>query len=388
MKRLVIILGVLVILYLLVEGSNLGLAQIQRFLPATSTNDTSISPDKTTVVTEKSDVVDVVKKVGPSVVTIGFKESPRTRQNPTRDPFSFFFGQEESPEESDPTPGEQYIGSGFVIRRDGLVVTNKHVVSDADLDYIVIDDKGTQYEIDRIYRDPANDLAILHVTNPPRDGFPESTLGDSSKLQVGQLAIAIGTALGEFRNTVTTGVVSGLGRGVTAGSPFEGAVERLDNVIQTDAAINPGNSGGPLLNAAGQVIGVNTAVSRQGQNIGFAIPINIVKDSLKTFNETGEFNRPFLGVSYLIINRQTAIRNDLVEGAYVQEVVEGSSAERAGVRAEDIITKIDNEDIRENTGGLATVISKKKIGDQVTLTINRDGETITLPVTLQAAPNQ
>jgi len=387
MKRLLILLIVLIVLYLIVDGGKSTLPQFQKLLPSSSQKETIITPDETTIITEKSDVVAVVKAVGPSVVTIGIKETPQAQRN--LDPFSLFFGQEVPDQESDTvTPGERYIGSGFVIRRDGLIVSNKHVVSDPDLKYIVIDDKGKQYEIDRIYRDPLNDLAIMHVTNPPSGGFPESKLGDSSKLQVGQLAIAIGTALGEFRNTVTTGVVSGLGRGVTAGSPFEGSVERLDNVIQTDAAINPGNSGGPLLDSAGQVIGINTAVSRQGQNIGFAIPINIVKDSLKTFNQTGEFNRPFLGVSYMMINKQTALRNDLVEGAFVQEVVADSSAQRAGVRAEDIITKIDNEDVREDKGGLATIISKKKIGDKVTLTLYRDKEIITLPLTVQAAPSQ
>lgn len=388
MKRLLIILLVLIVLYIIVEGTQGALPQLQKYLPATSISEQILPGTQKTLITEKSDVVNVVKQVGPSVVTIGIKEGAQSQNTPLQDPFSQFFGQQPNSDNGAVKPAEQYIGSGFVVRRDGLLVTNKHVVSDTSVKYFMVDDKGKKYDIERIYRDPSNDLALLKVANAPSAGFPEIQLGDSSKLEVGQLAIAIGTALGEFRNTVTTGVVSGLGRGVTAGSPFEGSVERLDNVIQTDAAINPGNSGGPLLNAGGQVIGVNTAVSQQGQNIGFAIPINIVKDSLKTFNETGEFNRPFMGVSYLMINRQTAIRNSLSEGAYVQEVVPGSSAEKAGVKAGDIITKIDNQDVKDQSGGLATFISKKKIGDQITLTINRDNETMTLPVTLQAAPNQ
>jgi len=213
-------------------------------------------------------------------------------------------------------------------------------------------------------------------------------LGDSSKLQVGQFVIAIGTALGEFRNTVTTGVISGLGRGISAGSKFQGFVEELDNVIQTDAAINPGNSGGPLMNSSGQVIGVNTAIAKEGENIGFALPIQVVKDSLRNFNDTGQFNRPYLGVGYQIISREVAIRNELTEGAYVELVIEGSAADKAGVKRGDIITKFDGEKITESKKGLAGFIAKKKVGDSVTITIYRDGETITIKATLETAPNQ
>jgi len=213
-------------------------------------------------------------------------------------------------------------------------------------------------------------------------------LGDSSKLQVGQFVIAIGTALGEFRNTVTTGVISGLGRGINAGSEFRGFVEELDNVIQTDAAINPGNSGGPLMNSAGQVIGVNTAIAQGGENIGFALPIQVVKDSLKNFNETGQFNRPYLGVVYQLITREVAIRNELPEGAYVERVVEGSAADKAGIKRGDIITKFNGEKITEGKKGLAGFIAKKKVGDSVTITIYRDGKTIEVKATLESAPNQ
>ena len=202
---------------------------------------------------------------------------------------------------------EQDIGSGFVVSTEGLIVTNKHVVADTEAKYKVITKDDKTHEAQKIYRDPANDLAIIKIN---ASGLTPVELGDSSKLKVGQMAIAIGTALGEFRNTVTVGVISGLGRGITAGSPFEGYVERLDNVIQTDAAINPGNSGGPLLNSGGQVIGVNTAVSSEGQNIGFALPINIVKDALTQFNKSGgKFSRPFLGVRYKMITRDLALLN-------------------------------------------------------------------------------
>jgi S1-C subfamily serine protease len=215
-------------------------------------------------------------------------------------------------------------------------------------------------------------------------------LGSSSNLKVGQFVIAIGTALGEFRHTVTTGVVSGLGRGITAGSAYEGSVERLDNVIQTDAAINPGNSGGPLLNSAGQVIGVNVAVAEGAQSIGFAIPIDLVKTGIDEFNKNGSFKaKPFLGVQYQIVSRQSAITNDVPQGAYVQDVVSGSPAEKAGIQVDDIITKIDGNEIREDSKlTLADIIASKQVGDSVSVEIWRDGQTKTLTIALAEAKNQ
>ncbi len=199
--------------------------------------------------------------------------------------------------------------------------------------------------------------------------------------------IAIGTPLGEFTNTVTSGIISGLGRGITAGSPFEGYVEKLDNVIQTDAAINPGNSGGPLLNSRGEVIGVNTAISQEGQNIGFAIPSNVVKSLLEKFQKQGgNFERPFLGVRYQMIDRQTALLNDVVEGAYVVEVVENSPAEKAGIEVEDIIIEFAGKKVKgEKENSLANLILEKKVGETVTLKIWRNGEIKTLMLTLGSA---
>ncbi|OGG28354.1 hypothetical protein A3A64_01930, partial [Candidatus Gottesmanbacteria bacterium RIFCSPLOWO2_01_FULL_48_11] len=262
---------------------------------------------------------------------------------------------------------------------DGLIVTNKHVVGDPDAKYRVITKDDKTYDVVKIYRDPTNDLAILKIEAV---GLPTVELGDSNNIKVGQLAIAIGTALGEFRHTVTTGVISGVGRGITAGSPFEGYVERLDNVIQTDAAINPGNSGGPILNSAGQVIGVNVAVAGDGQNIGFAIPINVIKDSLANFNATGQFNRPFLGVRYKTISKDLAILNDVPEGAYIIEVVADSPAEKAGLQVEDIITKIDDVRLTGDNAELAKIIGKKKVGDTAKLAIWRDTKEMVLTATL------
>lgn len=376
MRRLLI---VLVILFIIAFAIDIFLKNnpLDRFFADRIPNEIN----NTNIVQEESTVIDVVKRVSPSVVTIAVKES--TTIDEENDPFSFFFG--EQTETQDLTPDEDYIGTGFVVKENGIIVTNKHVVSDPEESYIVVDEKGNKYDIENIYQDPLNDIAILAINNPPSGGLPVITLGDSDNLQVGQFVIAIGTALGEFRNTVTTGVVSGLGRGITAGSPFQGFVERLDNVIQTDAAINPGNSGGPLLNSSGHVIGVNTAVSSQGENIGFAIPIDIVKDSLNNFTSTGEFERPFLGVSYNLISQRAALLNEMPQGALVQQVVEGSAAEEVGIREGDIITEIDGQKINDTDKSIAVVISKKKIGDTIKLKVYRDGETIDLSATLKKA---
>jgi S1-C subfamily serine protease len=331
------------------------------------------------VVNEENVVVDVADRVSESVVTVGIKTTRVLRQYDPFDPWGFWGGQGGRTQTQ---KVEQDIGTGFVISADGLIVTNKHVVSDTSATYKVVTKDDKTYDVQRVYRDPANDLAIIKIN---ASGLKPVEMGDSSKLKVGQLAIAIGTALGEFRHTVTTGVVSGLGRGITAGGPFEGAVERLDNVIQTDAAINPGNSGGPLLNSSGQVIGINTAVSSEGQNIGFAIPINVVKEAIENFNKTGQFSRPFLGVSYRILDQKTALLNDVPQGAYVQTVVSGSAADKAGIKEEDIITKMGGKKISSEETGLAKLISEHKVGDRVEVEVWRDGETRVVSVVLEEA---
>lgn len=339
------------------------------------------------ILNEESVVTDVVTKVGPSVVTIGIVKR-QTVFNPFEiDPFDPFGIFREPKSEGTSRKIEQNIGTGFVISTDGTIVTNKHVVSDTEAKYKVVTNDDKTYDVKKIYRDTNNDLAIIKIDPPAGGGLKPVELGDSSKLKVGHFVIAIGTALGEFRNTVTTGVVSGLGRGITAGGTFEGYAERLDNVIQTDAAINPGNSGGPLLNSAGQVIGVNVAVATGAQNIGFALPINLIKDSLKTFNETGKFApKAFLGVRYKMIGRDLALLNEIPEGAYVQEVVSDSPADKAGVTEGEIITKIDGIKITEKDGGLAKAISGKKVGDKVELTLWRDDKEVKVSVTLGEQP--
>ena len=332
------------------------------------------------VLREESVVIDVAEKASPSVVTVSVTRERQLIEPFFMDPFGFF---------GTPTPRrgrtetiEQDIGSGFAVD-GGLVVTNKHVVSDPNVEYKVITSDDRELNVTKIFRDPVNDLAILQVDG---NDMPPLALGNSDDLRVGQFVIAIGTALGEFRHTVTTGVVSGLGRGINAGDPFGGFVEELDNVIQTDAAINPGNSGGPLLNSAGKVIGINTAVAGGGaENVGFAIPINVLKESLDNFEMTGRFDRAFLGVRYRMIPRETALLNDVPEGAYIVEIVEGAAAANAGLQEGDILMKLDGKQLKEDEGGLAKIISERKVGDEVEVEYYRDGETKTVRVRLESS---
>lgn len=332
------------------------------------------------VVDEESVVTKVVEKATPSVITVSISKTNVIGGNlpPGWDIFGDFFNVPRSKPVEQKI--EQDIGTGFVIEKNGLIVTNKHVVSDSGAKYKVVIGKDQVAEVNNIYRDPTSDLAILKVDKT--DLIPV-TLGDSDQLKVGQTVIAIGTALGEFRSTVTKGVISGLGRGITAGSPLSGS-ERLDNVIQTDAAINPGNSGGPLFNSNGEVIGVNVAVSQEGQSIGFALPINLVKESIVNFKTTGEFERPFLGIGYQMISKQSALLNDVPAGAYVKTIVNGSPAEIAGVKVGDIIVEMEGKKLaEEKNASLANMINRKKIGDVVTLKVWREDKEITLSVKLE-----
>jgi len=333
------------------------------------------------VVDEESVVTKVVEKATPSVVTVSISKIKVLNSNPYGyDIFGNFFGIPNPRGQAREQNVEQDIGTGFIIDSDGLIVTNRHVVSDASAKYRVVIGKDEVVEVKEIYRDPINDLAILKVD---KKGLVPVVMGDSDKLKVGQTVIAIGTALGEFRSTVTKGVISGLGRGIEAGSYFEGT-EKLSNVIQTDAAINPGNSGGPLLDSSGEVIGVNVAISQSGQNIGFALPINMVKESINNFKSTGEFERPYIGVSYQQISKQAALLNEVPMGAYVQEVIPDGPAMKAGIREEDIIIEIDGQKLTGNIGeSLAEVVSKKKVGQTVKLKIWREEKEMNLEVKLE-----
>ncbi len=383
MRRLILILVVLII-FLIVW------VQIFALFPNIASRlqlPLNIQPqEQVKVVTEESVTIDVVKNVGPSVVTVEEIASSSQSQSLNIGPFQIF-GM--PPSQQNQAPQAQSIGSGFVVTADGTIATNKHVVSDVGAKYKVVTSNNKTYDVQRVYRDPLNDIALIKIdpNQNPGQTLKPVTLGDSSHLQVGQFVVAIGNALGEFNNTVTTGVISGLGRAITAGDQFQGYIENLNDVIQTDAAINPGNSGGPLVNSAGQVIAINTAVSQNGQNIGFALPISILKSSIDNFNQTGQFNRPYLGVAYNMLSQDVALLNNVAQGAYVQDVVAGSPAEKAGVKQGDIITKFNGQSLNAQNE-LSTLIAKNKVGDNVSITVWRDGKTLDLNATLTTAPNQ
>ncbi len=379
MRKLIVLIVTLVLLLLVF--SYIGDRFDLKISP--KSEEKKLEENRVRVQSEESVVIDTVKKVGPSVVTIVEDLPAQTKTPYSFGPFSIFgFDQ---PSTTDPEP--RNIGSGFIVSSDGLIVTNKHVVSDTTAKYEVVTNSDKRYPVEQIYRDPLNDISILKINPSQNSGqvLKPVQLGNSSNLVVGQFVIAIGTALGEFPNTVTTGVISGLGRGITTGSNLD--AKELDNVIQTDAAINPGNSGGPLLNSSAKVIGVNTAVASGGQNIGFALPINNITDSLDNFNKTGQFNRAFLGVSYRVINEELAKENNLVKGAYIQSVISGSPAEKAGLSAGDIIIKIDGTSLTQEYQ-ISRVVSQRKVGDSLILTVWKDGQIREVKATLALTPNQ
>lgn len=325
---------------------------------------------------EGGSVADIAAAASRSVVTVSIKKQQRVI-----DPFSNIFGF--SPfglqvPESQIEEIKQDIGTGFVVGEQGLVVTNRHVVADGQAEYTVIDKDDNEYTVSKIYRDPTVDMAILKV-----DGFNLAPLplGDSDSLRVGEAVIAIGTALGEFRHTVTTGVISGLGRGIEATDGVS-ALETIEGVIQTDAAINPGNSGGPLIDSQGKVIGVNVATAR-ADNISFAIPINVIKASIANFNETGQFDRSFLGIQYRMISEQAALFNEVPQGAYLVVVVPGSAAEQVGLQEGDILVEFDGQPLKGKDGDLAGMINQKKIGDKVKIKFWRNREEKSVEVVLR-----
>ena len=319
---------------------------------------------KQRVVQEESAVIDVVDKVSPAVVSILVKTTS----------FDFFSG---------PSTYESGIGTGFIVDSTGLIVTNSHVVDDPTGEYTVVLKDGTEYKVEKIHLDQISDLAILEIT---ARGLPKVELGDSDSIRVGQKAIAIGNALGRFSNTVTVGVISGIARELEANSGLGGA-KVYEDVLQTDAALNPGNSGGPLLNSAGQVVGINVATTYGADNISFAIPVNTLKPVLEGFLKEGKIVRVYLGVSYKMITKEIAAINKLSEGAYIAGIVGGSPAEKAGLVRGDIITKFSGTELKgHNT--LSKMISKSKVGEKVELVLDRNGKEVGVTVTLEEAPER
>jgi serine protease Do len=334
------------------------------------------------LIEEESATISVVDQAAPAVVSVVIKKPSGSF---TREEWEYYdpFFLPPIP----PTPEEtaELIeiggGTGVLVSADGYIVTNRHVVSDDDAVYLIVTNDGAELPARVVAEDSFLDIAVLDVEG---EGYPVAALGDSDRIRIGQTVIAIGNTLSEYRNTVTKGVVSGINRRVTAGDEF-GAGEVLEHAIQTDAAINPGNSGGPLINLLGEVVGINTAVSFEGQSVGFAIPINDVKKIVEDVEQYGRIVRPWLGVRYLPLEEGAL----LVAGDRPDEtaVAPGSPAKTAGLREGDIIVSVDGEPLGlDNT--LGSVIGQFEPGQTIELKVLRREELMTLQATLAELKNE
>lgn len=338
---------------------------------------------KQRVIEEDSAVIAVVEKSTPAVVSIIVsKDMPKVQDffsSPFGNLFPFFTEPNSAPNEN--TGEKQKIGggTGFLITIEGMIVTNKHVVSDAGADYTVITNDTKEYPAKVLALDPNQDIAILKIEG---QNFPILELGSSDFLKIGQTVIAIGNSLGEFSNTVSRGIISGLKRNITAFGSNVGQPEKLNDIIQTDAAINPGNSGGPLLNINGEVIGVNVAIAQGAQNIGFAIPANNIRKIVEQIKSVGRIITPYLGVRYLPLNETIQKNNNLpyaygvlvMRGANVADlaVIPGSPADLAGLVENDIILEINGVKI-DDKNPLPNLVAKYEVGEEISLKIWHKG---------------
>ncbi len=350
---------------------------VQKFFGASSNG--GVLPQNL-VVNEESETIKVVEEASPAVVSIIISKDLSRVPNP-----GFFFQQRPS--------GLQEVGagSGFFVSNDGLILTNRHVVSDEQASYTVVTSDGKSHEAEVLSRDPVNDLAIVKV-DVQTDQY--LSFADSSQVKLGEHVVAIGNSLGQYQNTVTSGIVSGIGRSISAGDG-SGSIEQLEGVIQTDAAINPGNSGGPLLNLAGKVIGINTAIAEQGQSVGFAISSNDAKVALDSYRESGKITRPFIGVRYMMLNEALAkeLKIPRTEGALLihgsaladSAVLPGSPADKAGLKENDIILKVDGKALNADNS-LAHALKSYRPGQTIVLQVDSGGTEKSVTLTLGEAP--
>lgn len=365
-------------------GDNL-LKEIERDLKKTENYGSNVSYEEA--------VIEAVKEASPSVVSIIISKNLPVYEQQLISPFEDFPGfgfQFQIPQyvQKGTEIKEIGAGSGFVVSADGLVLTNKHVVLDEEADYTIITIDDKRYSAKVLARDPAQDLAIMKIDS--QEKFPSIKLGDSNGIQIGQSVIAIGNALGKFSNTVSVGVISGLGRTISASDQSGRFSEVLEGIIQTDAAINQGNSGGPLINLKGEVIGVNTAMAEGAESIGFAIPINIAKRDISQVVRKGKIVYPFLGVRYVLVNEEIKKEHNLPlnYGALILKgknresaIAENSAAEKAGLKEKDLILEFNGQKIsKKNT--LSSIIAKLSPGEKVALKIWRNGSQIDVEVVL------
>jgi serine protease Do len=341
------------------------------------------------VLKSQGDVISsIAKNVGPSVVSVNV-----TAQAQSTNSYSSIFG-------GGGTQTEQSAGTGIILTSSGLIMTNRHVVPEGTTSVSVTLSDGTVYDnvkvVGRTSSSNSLDVAFLQISDTKGKTLNPATIGSSAGVKVGDPVVAIGNALGQFQNTVTSGIISGYGRSLQASASDGSSSENLDDLFQTDAAINEGNSGGPLVNLDGQVIGMNTALASDSQSIGFAIPIDDLSGLIASVKSTGKLQQPYLGVVYVPITSdvQSQYNLSVSQGAYVpttdqasgeDTVISGGPADKGGVQPGDIITKVDGTAINQNTS-LTSLLDKHKVGDSVTLTIVRSGKTISKGVTLGSAP--
>jgi serine protease Do len=335
----------------------------------------------TRITDEQSGIVEAVSVARESVVSVIISKNLNTTR-------SRFFDTQTNSSESPKVPMQIGAGTGFIVSSQGYILTNRHVVEDTTAQYTIVLDNDTRLKATVLGRDAYLDIAILKVD--PNTNLKPLKLGDSSNIKVGQTVIAIGNSLGQFNNSVSKGVVSGLGRTIMAASDVSKTVETLEGVIQTDASINPGNSGGPLLDINGFAIGVNVAKSDDADNVSFSIPINDVKQLLEIVISTGKIQRPYLGVQYLLLNDELAREQNLSVdyGAYIfspdneLSIAKDGPADKAGLKDKDIILEINNQKITADND-LRKVVQKSKVGDALTLKVLRDKNEIEIKVKLE-----
>lgn len=334
-------------------------------------------------------MVAVIKKVLPAVVSITVSKYLEFIERP-QSPFYPFGEPGMSPGITKRKRVRVGGGSGFLVDPSGIILTNRHVVADPEAEYIVLLNNEKNYKAQVLAKDPINDVAILKIECDEKN-LPTVELGDSSKLDLGQTAIAIGNALGAFQNTVSVGVISGLSRQITAFSGFDHRMQRLRGLIQTDAAINPGNSGGPLVNIEAKAVGINAAMVFGAENIGFALPINSAKKDLEDLKKYGRIVQPFLGVRYVLVTKELQekyklpvkrgallLSEDIPEG---EAIVPQSPAAKAGLQDGDIILEIQGEKISIKNP-LEDILQKFKVGDQIELKTLRKGKESSCKVVL------
>lgn len=337
----------------------------------------------------------IIKKAMPAVVSIVISKSlEEIEKELPAELFPLFpFGVPhlDIPEEKIDKRGMVEVGggSGFIVDKNGVILTNKHVISDPKAEYTVMTSEGKKYGAEILARDPVDDVAIIKI-EPPADGLPIVELGDSGNLELGEEVIAIGNTLGLFRNTVSKGIVSGLARSIAAKTDFDEPIKELRGLIQTDAAINPGNSGGPLVNMEGKVIGINTAIVFGAQNVGFAIPINAAKRDLADVKKFGRVRRPLLGIRYITITDKLKEKLNLPidygalvsgHGPHHEAVVPGTPAEKAGLKQKDIVFECNGEKITpEKT--IQDFLEELNVGDILKMKVIRGNKKLDFNVVL------